>query len=321
VHSLQIKNVAGWIFHPADASRWSTGKTIMSLTKSLLALSLLLSLQGTAMAAQTSAPEAAVLQRHAVPITIRNTVIGEGVPKIIIPTTGSTAEQVLAQAKSIGADADASLIEYRIDYLDFATDAAKVGALGKQVAAAADGKPLILTFRTQTEGGVKSISDKAYGDLYLSLIKDHFIDILDVEMFRDAKVVKEVVTAAHKAGIKVVMSSHDFHKTPSVAEIVTRLRKQDSMGADILKIAVMPHNPEDVVTLMDATAQIRDKYSLKPLLTMSMGGLGAVSRLSGEVFGDDLTFGMLGTPSAPGQIEAHQLDVEMQTLHAAIANH
>ncbi|PBI80250.1 3-dehydroquinate dehydratase [Rahnella sp. BIGb0236] len=294
---------------------------MMRLTKTLLALSLLLSVQGAAMAAQTSAPAAAVMQRHAVPITIRHTVIGEGTPKIIIPTTGTTAGQVLEQAKAIGANPDADLIEYRIDYLTFASDATKVGALGKQVAAAADGKPLILTFRTQAEGGMKTISDKAYGDLYLSLINDHFIDILDVEMFRDAKVVNQVVAAAHKAGIKVVMSSHDFHNTPSVADIVARLRKQDSMGADILKIAVMPHNPEDVVRLMDATAQIRDQYSLKPLLTMSMGGLGAVSRLSGEVFGDDLTFGMLGTPSAPGQIEAHQLHQEMNTLHLAITSH
>ncbi|PKE32018.1 type I 3-dehydroquinate dehydratase [Rahnella sp. AA] len=293
----------------------------MKFTKTILAISLLLSVQGAVMAAQTSAPAAAVMQRHAEPITIRKTVIGEGTPKIIIPTTGATADQVLQQAKTIGADTDADLIEYRIDYLDFADDAAKVGALGKQVAAAADGKPLILTFRTKSEGGVKTISDKAYGDLYLSLIKDGFIDILDVEMFRDAKVVNQVVTAAHKAGIKVVMSSHDFHKTPSVDEMVARLRKQDSMGADILKIAVMPHNSEDVARLMDATGQIRDKYSLKPLLTMSMGGLGAVSRLSGEVFGDDLTFGMLGTPSAPGQIEAHQLHQEMDTLHLAIANH
>ncbi|MDR3432403.1 MAG: type I 3-dehydroquinate dehydratase [Rouxiella aceris] len=294
---------------------------MMRFTKSAVTLALLLSLPTMAMAAQTSAPAAAVVQRHAEAITIRHTVIGTGMAKIIIPTTGTTADQVLAQAKTIGSNADADLIEYRIDYLDFATNAAKVGELGKQVAAAVNGKPLILTFRTQAEGGMKAISDKAYGDLYLSLIKEGFIDILDVEMFRDQKVVQQVVSAAHKAGIKVVMSSHDFNKTPSVTDIVSRLRKQDAMGADILKIAVMPHNPEDVVNLMDATAQIRDNYSRKPLLTMSMGGLGAVSRLSGEVFGDDLTFGMLGSPSAPGQIEAHQLHQSMETLHMALASH
>ena len=168
---------------------------------------------------------------------------------------------------------------------------------------------------------MKTISDADYGKLYLSLINDGFIDILDVEMFRNPQVVHEVVAAAHKAGIKVVMSSHDFHNTPATKEIVARLRKQDRMGADILKIAVMPHNTEDVLRLMDATAQIRNNASQKPLLTMSMGGLGAISRIAGEVTGDDLTFGMLGTPSAPGQVEASRLRQSMETLHTAIASH
>lgn len=294
----------------------------MNLRKNVLAIALLLALPGVTNAiAATSAPAAAVSVRHAQPIVIRQTAIGEGMPKIIIPTTGATADEVLAQAKAIGANPDADLIEYRIDYLNFATDAAKVGALGKQVAADVQGKPLILTFRTQSEGGAKAISDKDYGKLYLALIKDHFIDILDVEMFRDPAVIHQVVTAAHQAGIKVVMSSHDFQKTPSTSEIVARLRKQDSMGADILKIAVMPHDSGDVVKLIDATAQIRNHYSQKPLLTMSMGGLGAVSRLSGEVFGDDLTFGMLGTPSAPGQVDAAQLHQVLKTIDVALTGH
>jgi 3-dehydroquinate dehydratase-1 len=246
-------------------------------------------------------------------------VIGQGAPKIIVPTTGSTDADVLVQARAIGSNPNVDIIEYRIDYLNFDTDAAQVAELGKQVAAAANGKPLILTFRTKAEGGSKEISDKAYGDLYLALIKAHFIDILDVEMFRDPSVVREVVAAAHAAGIKVVMSSHDFKQTPATAEIVSRLREQDKMGADILKIAVMPHNVADVLKLLDATEQIRDHYSRKPLLTMSMGGLGAVSRFSGQVFGSDLTFGMIGEPSAPGQVDAKALRQVLDTINGAVS--
>lgn len=295
------------------------------MRKTIISMSLLLGVQSFAMlsspvwAASTSAPAAAVTQIHAEPITIRNVVIGQGAPKIIIPTTGATADQVLAQAKTIGSDPDADIIEYRIDYLNFATDPAQIAALGKQIVAAVNGKPLILTFRTKAEGGSKEITDKEYGDLYLALIKAHFIDILDVEMFRQPAVVREVVEAAHKAGIKVVMSSHDFHKTPDTAEIVARLRKQDEMGADILKIAVMPHNVADVLKLLDATAEIRDHYSRKPLLTMSMGGLGALSRFSGQVFGSDLTFGMIGEASAPGQVDAKSLRQVLDTINNAMS--
>lgn len=298
----------------------------MNIRETAVVMSWLLGMLGggvmlsPALAAPTSAPAVAVTQQHAVPLKIRSTVIGQGVPKIIIPTTGATADQVLAQARAIGSNPAADVIEYRIDYLDFARDPAKVAALGNQIVAAVDGKPLILTFRTRSEGGVKEISDKEYGDLYLALIKAHFIDILDIEMFRQPAVVREVVEAAHKAGIKVVMSSHDFTKTPETAEIVARLRKQDQMGADILKIATMPHNVADVLKLLDATAQIRDRYSRKPLLTMSMGGLGAISRFSGQVFGSDLTFGMIGQASAPGQVDAKALRQVLGTVNDAMSD-
>lgn len=297
----------------------------MNMRKTIIATSLVLGVQSAALMvspawAATSAPAAAVTQRHAIPLKIRDTVIGQGTPKIIIPTTGATADQVLAQARVIASDPDVDIIEYRIDYLNFATDPAQIAALGQQIVAAVHGKPLILTFRTKSEGGTKEISDKEYGAIYLALIKAHFIDILDVEMFRQPAVVREVVEAAHKAGIKVVMSSHDFNKTPSTAEIVARLRKQDAMGADILKIAVMPHNVPDVLELLDATAQIRDRYSRKPLLTMSMGGLGAVSRFSGQVFGSDLTFGMIGEASAPGQVDAKSLHQVLDTINDAMGS-
>ncbi|WP_437616224.1 type I 3-dehydroquinate dehydratase [Erwinia sp. V71] len=271
--------------------------------------------------AATSAPAAAVTMRHAQPITIRDTVIGAGMPKIIVPTTGNTADAVLQQAAVIGHNADADLIEYRIDYLDFATDPAAISALGQKVAQAAQGKPLILTFRTKAEGGAKAISDADYGKLYLALIKDHFIDLLDVEMFRNADVVHQLVAAAHQAGIKVIMSSHDFQKTPSSRDIVSRLRQQDALGADILKIAVMPHSPEDVLTLLNASEHIREKYSRKPLLTMAMGGTGAISRLSGEVFASDLTFGMIGEASAPGQLDVARLHQVLAVIHQAAGTH
>lgn len=295
----------------------------MKIQHSVIALALLPggasgALLSSSVWAAGSEPADTATPKEAIPVKIKNTVIGQGAPKIIVPTTGSTAEQVLAQAKTLGENPDADLIEYRIDYLDFATEADRVAALGKQVAAAANGKPLILTFRTQPEGGKRKISDREYGELYRTLINAHFADILDVEMFRQPEVVQQILAAAHQAGIKVVMSSHDTEKTPETAEMIARLRKQDEMGADILKIAVTPNDARDVLRLLDATNQVRENYSRKPLLTMSMGGLGAITRLSGEVFGSDLTFGMTGESSAPGQIEAKSLRQALKTVNTAI---
>ncbi|MEE7548737.1 type I 3-dehydroquinate dehydratase [Xanthomonas sp. Kuri4-1] len=251
-------------------------------------------------------------------LQVRAVAIGAGAPKIIVPITATHADEALAQARRIAASPDADLAEWRIDYLDIAHDARALSALGPQVARALAGKPLILTFRTRAEGGAAAIDDAAYGALYAALLQARFADLVDVEMFRDERVVRDLVARAHRAGAYVVMSSHDFHATPPAAEIAARLQRQQALGADVLKIAVMPNDPGDVLALLEATWQLR-RHSDRPLLTMAMGPLGVVSRLSGETFGQALTFGMLGTASAPGQVEAAPLRQVLDTLHHAAA--
>ena len=101
--------------------------------------------------------------------------------------------------------------------------------------------------------------------------------------------------------------------TPEQQEIENRLLKQDQMGADILKIAVMPKSKQDVFTLMNATLAVSQK-SQKPLLTMSMGQLGTISRVSTANMGGSLSFGMIGEASAPGQIDVTQLKQFLKTV-------
>lgn len=249
-------------------------------------------------------------------IAVKGVVIGEGAPKTIVPITATTAAEVLTQARRIGASADTDLAEWRIDYLDIASDAKALIELAPQVTAAVNGKPVILTFRTSNEGGAAAIGDADYGELYAALIKARAADLYDVEMFRDEIVVRQIVATAHAAGAYIVMSNHDFHATPDPNEIVARLRKQQELGADVLKIAVMPQDPGDVLKLLDATWQLRQS-SDRPLLTMAMGPAGVISRLSGGTFGQALTFGMLGSASAPGQIEVHVLREILTTLDNA----
>ncbi|HDS1559559.1 TPA: type I 3-dehydroquinate dehydratase [Stenotrophomonas maltophilia] len=256
-----------------------------------------------------AAPPPAVLQ-------VGQLRIGEGHPRTIVPITGATADVALQQAAAIAASKATDIAEWRIDYLDIATDGKALVALGKRIQATLGGKPVIVTFRTKAEGGAKPISDADYGALYATLLRGGVAQLIDVEMFRDPKVVQALVAQAHKAGVKVVMSNHDFHATPPRDEIVARLLRQQALGADVLKIAVMPRDAGDVLALLDATWQVRQQ-SDRPLLTMSMGGTGVVSRLAGETFGQALTFGMIGTPSAPGQVEVDRLQDVLQVIHAS----
>ncbi|MBO3658103.1 type I 3-dehydroquinate dehydratase [Acinetobacter haemolyticus] len=233
--------------------------------------------------------------------------------KTIVPITAKTKEQAIAQAKVIAANQDADLAEFRIDLLDFAADTKQVIALGHELKKVLGNKPVIATIRTHNEGGQLTISDADYGKTYQAYLKQPFMDMLDIEMFRDQQVVKNTVQLAHDKKVLVVMSNHDFKKTPSEDEIVKRLFKQDELGADILKIAVMPQNKQDVFTLMNATLKV-SQLSNKPLLTMSMGKLGTISRIATANMGGSFSFGMIGEASAPGQIDVTQLKQLLKTV-------
>ncbi|MCE1270514.1 MAG: type I 3-dehydroquinate dehydratase [Acinetobacter sp.] len=233
--------------------------------------------------------------------------------KTIVPITAKTKEQAIAQAKVIAANQDADLAEFRIDLLDFAADSKQVIALGHELKKILGDKPMIATIRTHNEGGKLTISDADYGKTYQAYLKQPFMDMLDVEMFRDQQVVKNTVKLAHDKKVLIVMSNHDFQKTPNEDEIVKRLLKQDELGADILKIAVMPQSKQDVFTLMNATLTV-SQQSKKPLLTMSMGKLGTISRIATANMGASFSFGMIGEASAPGQIDVTQLKQFLKTV-------
>ena len=147
-----------------------------------------------------------------------------------------------------------------------------------------------------------------------AVAQSSYVDAVDVEIFSGDEVVRKNIAAIHDAGAAVVGSSHEFHRTPEHAELIYRLRKMQDMGADILKVAVMPQNKADVLTLLSATEEMYRLYAQRPLLTMSMASDGVISRLCGSA----ATFGMVGQGSAPGQIPADQLEQVLEILHRAL---
>ena len=139
-------------------------------------------------------------------------------------------------------------------------------------------------------------------------------DAIDVELATPG--VAGLVSRARAAGLAVVVSHHDFAATPPADEIVALLRRQRDVGADVCKVAVMPHDPDDVLALLTATrAFARDAD--RPVVTVAMGALGVVSRLAGGVFGSAMTFASAGAVSAPGQVDVERLRAALALLHDA----
>lgn len=291
-------------------------RDVLMAGSSLFAARLLPEPAPGAASASASAPAARPLRT----VKIRDVVIGEGRVKTIVPITGTTADEAIAQARVIGGSAQTDVVEFRVDFLDIALDAGKLAALGPQVATQLNGKPLIVTFRTKAEGGNKTIADADYGALYETLLKARFADLIDVEMFRSEAVVRRLVAGAHQVGAFIVMSNHDFSGTPPAAELLARLRRQQELGADVLKLAMMPRDPSDVLELLRATWEMASRYAERPMMTMSMGGTGVVSRLAGEIFGSAMCFGMIGRASAPGQVEVERLAAVLDIVHRSLTS-
>nr|WP_296832002.1 type I 3-dehydroquinate dehydratase [uncultured Marvinbryantia sp.] len=174
--------------------------------------------------------------------------------------------------------------------------------------------PLLVTFRTKREGGEQEISPEAYAQMYRVVLESGMADAIDVELFFDRETAVSLIEAAHASGQKVILSNHDFQKTPPKEELVRRLKSMQELGGDIAKIAVMPQSSADVLILLEATEEAHRKLSV-PVVTMSMGAVGVVSRLLGETFGSALTFGMAGQASAPGQVPVEDLRSILQKIH------
>ncbi len=250
-------------------------------------------------------------------LKVRNIEIGAGAPKIIIPIVGVTKEEILAAARSFE-NVVYDVVEWRVDWFEGVFDFPQVEEVLKELRDILGDKPLLMTFRTSKEGGEKAIEPGAYTELNVKAAQTGYVDFVDVEIFTGDAVVANIIDQVHAAGVKVIASNHDFHKTPAQSDIVYRLRKMQDMGADIPKIAVMPTCKADVLTLLAATEEMYTNYADRPIITMSMGGTGVISRLAGEAFGSSMTFGCVGKASAPGQMEAGDLNTVLELLHSAM---
>ncbi|MFD3811726.1 type I 3-dehydroquinate dehydratase [Rhodococcus sp. NPDC058639] len=251
--------------------------------------------------------------RSITPVRVKDVTIGEGAPKIIVSITGRTPGELLAQVEALsGRPVD--IVEWRVDFFDSLDDTTAVIDQAGTLASLAGGKPLLATCRTSEEGGEARIDDDAYADLVVTLAECGAVDLVDVEYRRGGREVERIVAAAHIRNIAVVASNHDFDATPPKEEIIARLRTMQVLGADVCKIAVMPRSAADVLTLLDATRIMYEDHAERPLITMSMGGLGVISRIAGQVFGSAATFGMVGAASAPGQVDASELRALLDVL-------
>ena len=197
------------------------------------------------------------------------------------------------------------------DPMVVATAAAQVLECLRRMIDVVDGAPLLLTCRTATEGGRAHLDDAGYGAV-LSAVLDELADwaperrpaAIDVEVQRGC--LPRVSEQAQELGIDVVASFHDFKATPADTSLEEVLVRMVNEGANLAKIAVWPTSADDVARLLGvcarATGAPGEGTGLGvPVAAMSMGSLGAVSRVA-PAFGTALTFAVV--PDAQGETQA-----------------
>lgn len=245
-------------------------------------------------------------------LTVKNKVIGTGIPRICVSVMEPEKEGILAEIKRLAAEG-IEMVEWRVDAFDGVKSPNAVREVLDEIAPLVKDTILVFTFRSKEQGGVCSLpSDDVY-DLHQVAAESHVVDFIDVEYFYTEDADEEVYTL-QKMGTKVITSHHDFHETPSSDVLSMLLEQMKQSNAEIVKLAMMPNDTEDVLRLLQETDRFHKKYPDQPLITMSMGKLGVISRISGETFGSCVTFGAGKNASAPGQIPSGKLKEILEAL-------
>ena len=243
---------------------------------------------------------------------------GGALPAIIAPLIGATRDALREEAAAIAGQAP-DVLEWRVDFFAALDDVAAVLDAARAIRQAAPGIPLLFTRRHAREGGQPiGISEAQVVDLYAAVCAAGCVDLVDFELDNAADDLRRVREVSRAHGVALIVSSHDFSRTPDAATLDARLAGAQRVGADVAKVAVMPQTADDVFALLAATERARQTLEI-PLISMSMAQIGALSRVVGWVYGSAATFAVGRSASAPGQIAIGELRAAVAALRGALA--
>lgn len=210
------------------------------------------------------------------------------------------------------------VIEWRADFYDGIADSGAVFEVARRIKEIAVDTAAIFTVRSKQEGGESiPLSDSEVLLLNEGICRSSGFEYVDCELRNDPQGISHLRTVASAAGKKIIGSYHNFDHTPDEQFLLDRIAAAERFQLDVAKIAVMPKGLEDLLVLLGVTLQAK-KIANIPLITMSMGRYGAISRIVGGVFGSSLTFAVGQSSSAPGQIPIDELRTVLEVINRAV---
>ena len=234
------------------------------------------------------------------PLGLGRALLGGRLPLICVPLVGSSFEAVNEELNSLdGLCPD--MFELRMDAWDCASSVDETMTRLRAIRAATPDVALLLTCRHPSEGGLAAVPEAVRLEAYARAAREGLVSLVDLEL-ASGGMLEAVRRALAGTRTKLVLSAHNFVRTPSREAMRATLEAELEAGADIVKLAVMPTREEDVLALLETALAFRRAHPDTPQIAIAMGELGMPSRLIGGHFGSDLTFAAGVNASAPGQM-------------------
>jgi len=170
--------------------------------------------------------------------------------------------------------------------------------------------PLIATNRPQNCGGKFSGTESERRQVLLNAARSNF-EYVDIEL--DAEGLDSFLKELQQTNVKLIISFHDFQKTPETAALQKVLWEEIAKGAHICKIVTTAKTLMDNLTLLNFLLSSCENAKI---VCFAMGPLGKPSRLLSPIFGGFFTIASLeaGGETAPGQMTIEELKTAYRIL-------
>lgn len=132
-------------------------------------------------------------------------------------------------------------------------------------------------------------------------------EYIDIDFEFEEKFLSQLKISTQEKNSQLILSAHFFDGTPSFPALKNRVQRMQNAGADIVKIAAMPENNRDILSILRLSENLSRKQI--PFITMSMAEKGKFSRIICPLFGSHIAFGSLdkSSASASGQMTADEV--------------
>ena len=186
-------------------------------------------------------------------------------------------------------------IEIRLDFLKIEQVPIALEIIKKDL------NRIVCTLRPKTEGGKFSGTEKERISI-IKLIAEYSPFLLDIE-YNTLKKNKELLKYLKTTKTKLLVSWHDFKKTPKSIELKNQINQMSKFSSNV-KIVSTAKSTEDATRMLE----LYNKKGKNNLISFAMGDAGRISRILCLYLGSPYTYVSLGKAVAPGQFSVDEVN-------------